>query len=142
MVEENNKSKQCGNHFDLMKRLGVQVECICCRFFHFQIMEFFQPWRKLQTCWNLAPREKKKYTSNLTQTEKPSKKWSSPPTPSCVRIGIKMKFPFPLAIFFIFPTTEIAHNGDLGEYYPSFMVPKDTGQHSLPRYASFCFILG
>ena len=82
VVEENNKSKQFGNHFDLMKRLGVQVECIYCRFFHFQIMEFFQPWRKLRICWNLAPREKKKHTSNLTQTEKPSRKWSSPPTPS------------------------------------------------------------
>ena len=30
-----------GNDFDLIKWLGVHVECICCGFFHFQIMEFF-----------------------------------------------------------------------------------------------------
>ena len=64
VVEENNWSKQfagsfarfffkkisksClynvvirGNDFDFIKWLGVHVECICCGFFHFQIMEFF-----------------------------------------------------------------------------------------------------
>ena len=64
VVEENNWSKQFvgsfarfffqedfkvmlynvvirGNDFDFIKWLGVHVECLCCGFFHFQIMEFF-----------------------------------------------------------------------------------------------------
>ena len=63
VVEENNWSKQFvgslldffqedfkvmlynvvirGNDFNFIKWLRVHVECICCSFFHFQVMEFF-----------------------------------------------------------------------------------------------------
>ena len=128
VVEENNKSKQFGNHFDLMKRLGVQVECIYCRFFHFQIMEFFQPWRKLRTCWNLNPMENKKHTPNPTQTAKPSRKWSSPPIPSMCQNWGKDEASL--------STCHLHHPYSLSSS-SSFMVPKDTRYHSLPRYASF-----
>ena len=89
---------------------------------------FFQPWKKLRTCWNLTPMEKKKHTLNLTQTAKPSRKWSSPPIPSMCQNWDKDEASL--------STCHLHHPYSLSSS-SSFMVPKDTGHYSLPRYASF-----
>ena len=89
---------------------------------------FFQPWKKLRTCWNLTPMEKKKHTLNLTQTAKHSRKWSSSPIPSMCQNWDKDEASL--------STCHLHHPYSLSSS-SSFMVPKDTGHHSLPRYVSF-----
>ncbi|KAK9999559.1 hypothetical protein SO802_019162 [Lithocarpus litseifolius] len=66
----------------------------------------------------------KEHTLNLTQTAKPSRKWSSPPIPSMCQNWDKDEASL--------STWHLHHPYSLSSS-SSFMVPKDIGHHSLPR---------
>ena len=173
MVEKNNQSRKfvggfardfqegfqgmlyyvviCRNQFYFIKWLGVYVECICCGSSLFLDQWGFQPRRRFWTCRNLTSTAKKKSTPNLTQMAKLSRKQSSPQAPSTWQdqakeeASLNTQFCIILihSLLLHFLTMVTAQNCDLGEYQPFFMVPKDIGHHSLPRYASlFSFIFG